>query len=302
MGTPPTWTLIEIVTHTDAVEAASYALGELGAIGVTSRQDGNDIETTRVRLSAYFPPDGDPYQLVISVRDCLDRLGKAGLSTEPGYVSSRTIIAENWTTSWRSFFPPQRFGDRLMITPSWEPIPDAAPQAVVILDPGMAFGTGAHASTQLVLRFLAELPIAGRRVADIGTGSGILAIAAVKLGASVVVAVDTDLSAIRVADENVRRNRITESVLLSVGTLDAVTGEYELLLMNILARVIVPVLPDIRRRLAPDGLAILSGITDSEASSVRAALDECGYDTLACVTTEGWTAFMVRPNRTESSV
>lgn len=288
------WTLIEIMTHSDAVEALSEALTTRGAVGVISRQEENDIGTKRVLIEAYFPFQESPAELMREVRRCLRRVRRVGLPIEPGRITPRVVREEDWTTSWRSFFAPQRFGGRLLVLPSWEPVPEDAPSAVVQLDPGMAFGTGAHASTQLVLRYLVELPVEGSRVADVGTGSGILAIAAAKLGAAFVAAVDNDPQAVRIAKENIQRNGVAHQIALSVGTLDTLAGTFDLVLMNILASVIVPALPEIRQRLAANGYAILSGITDVEAPDVQAALDENGYETLSQTSHEGWRAFLVR--------
>lgn len=288
------WTLIEITTHSDAVEALSEALTTMGALGVTSRQEGDDVGTTRVLLEAYFPFEESPAELRRSVRRCLRRVRCVGLPVEPGRISSRVVAEEDWTTSWRSFFAPQRFGGRLLVLPSWESLPEDAPSAVVWLDPGMAFGTGAHASTQLVLRYLVALPVEGSRVADVGTGSGILAIAAAKLGAAFVVAVDNDPQAVRVAAENIHRNGVAHQIALSAGTLCTLVGTFDVVLMNISASVIGPALPNIRQRLAVNGRAVLSGITNAETPDIQAALDENGYETLSQTSLEGWTAFLVR--------
>jgi len=289
------WTLVEVTTHTDAVEALCDALTEMGAVGATTRQENDDIGTTRVVVEAYYAPTEDSSSLLAAVRQRLDRIERAGLSVEPARIAVRTVREENWATSWRSYFAPQRYGDRLLVTPPWEPIPSDAPSAVVVLEPGMAFGTGAHASTQLVLRFLTDLPLVGRRVADIGTGSGILAIASAQLGASEVVALDSDPQAIQVAASNVRRNGTADCVHLFVGRLDALSGRFDVVLMNILASVIVPALPSVWTLLASEGFAVFSGITDAEAESVQTALHQTHYDTIARTSNEGWTAFLVRP-------
>lgn len=284
--------MIRIQTHTDAVEAMTGFLTERGAQGVSATQEGGDLHSTRVVLDAYFPPDDHLGDHALLTKNFLDSLQEFGLKIEPARVSVKVLEFEDWEQKWRSFFPPRLFGDKLLVTPSWEPVPENAPPAVVLLDPGMAFGTGSHESTQLVLEMMTELNIVGKRVADIGTGSGILTIAAVKLGAGYVRAVDIDERVIPIAKENLNVNGIVSGVTLSRGTLDKdVLGTFDVILMNILAKVILPSLPDLNERLKPDGIALLSGITNDEADEVQAALESGGFRVEKRLTRGDWSAF-----------
>jgi len=288
------WALIRLVTHTDAVEAMTHHLSELGALGVSVRQEEGEIGGTRVAVNGFYPMDDSVGEHVIQAREKLNELREYGLNTEPGHVALEAIENDDWETGWQSHFPPRRFGDRLRITPSWTPIPDDAPEAVVLLDPGMAFGTGGHPSTQLCLDALIDVDPTGMAVADIGVGSGILSIAALKLGAVSIRGVDTDERVVPIARENAERNGVDDCMDLSVGDVTQVEGRYDLLLMNILAEVIVPALPDVAPRVARGGTAIFAGIADHEAERVENALRAGRWDIKDTKSAEGWTAFVVQ--------
>ena len=288
------WALIRLVTHTDAVEAMTHHLSELGALGISVLQEEDDIGGPKVVVSGFYPMDDHVGHHVVRIRERLNELNAFGLNTEPGEVALRAIEDDDWETGWQAHFPPRRFGDRLLVTPSWTPIAEDAPPAVVLLDPGMAFGTGGHASTQLCLHALVELDLTGLSVADIGTGSGILSIAALKLGAASVRAVDIDERVIPIAREHAEKNGVDSRIEFSVGAVESVTGEYELLLMNILAEVIVPALPAVAPRLAPGGTAIFAGISDDEAGRVEEVLCDGGWRIESTRHDDGWTAFVVQ--------
>ena len=288
------WALIRLVTHTDAVEAMTHHLSELGALGVSVLQEEADLGGTRVTVSGFYPMDDNLGHHVIDVRERLNELKGFGLNSEPAQVALKAVENDDWETGWQSHFPPRRFGDRLLITPSWTPVPEDAPPAVVLLDPGMAFGTGGHPSTQLCLAALVDMDLGGVEVADIGVGSGILAISALKLGAESVCAVDVDERVIPIARENAEKNGVDDRIQLSVGDVESVDGRFELLLMNILAEVIVPALPAVAPRLSPGGTAVFAGIADHEAERVENALRAGGWAISDIRRDDGWTAFVTQ--------
>ncbi len=288
------WALIRLVTHTDAVEAMTHHLSELGALGVSVLQEEDEIGGPRVAVSGFYPMDDSVGEHVIQARQKLNELRDFGLNTAPGHVALEAIENDDWEKGWQCHFPPRRFGDRLLITPSWTPIADDAPEAVVLLDPGMAFGTGGHPSTQLCLDALIDVDPRGMSVADIGVGSGILSIAALKLGAERIRAVDTDDRVIPIALENAEKNGVDDLIDASVGDVTQVEGQYDLVLMNILAEVIVPALPSVAPRVASGGTAIFAGIADHEADRVENALRAGGWSIQDTKRNEGWTAFVVQ--------
>jgi ribosomal protein L11 methyltransferase len=177
----------------------------------------------------------------------------------------------DWANAWKAYFKPFRVGRRLLVTPPWES-PSLEPGDIpLVIDPGMAFGTGTHPTTQLCLIALEDLMQPGFSVADIGTGSGILAIAAAKLGASQVFANDNDPLAVKIARENAAQNHVSIIV-----TDDLPEGAHQIVVANILADVIIGLASELIALLEPDGILIASGIIDTRENDVQSALSACG--------------------------
>jgi ribosomal protein L11 methyltransferase len=231
--------------------------------------------TQPVRVTTYLPLDAETEDRQARLEQALHWLGRLR-PIEP--LAVRRLQQTDWENAWKRYFFVRHVGTRLVIVPSWrryDPKPD---EVVLDLDPGMAFGTGVHPTTRLCLVLLEKHLRAGTRVLDLGTGSGILAIAAAKLGAAQVDAVDLETTAVRVATENVARNGVASVVRVYQGdaarALDAV--RYDLVLANINLRVIQPLLPILAPRLAELGCAILSGVLREHEPILRHALDETG--------------------------
>lgn len=192
-------------------------------------------------------------------------------------VSTRRVDQEDWAESWKEFFFTFRVTDRIVIRPVWRDY-DAAPGDIVIhMDPGMAFGTGTHPTTAMCLGMIEQYLIPGSTFLDVGTGSGILMIAASKLGAGSMAGLDTDEIAVRVAGENLVLNSISPDLFtLSHTTLESflqhAEGGFDLIAANIIAEVIAVILPDIRQGLSPSGTAILSGIITDRLDMIRKAI------------------------------
>jgi len=200
----------------------------------------------------------------------------------------------DWETAWKAYFKPIRIGQHFMIKPTWEPVELIEGDIVLELDPGMAFGTGTHPTTTLCLRALEGLVKPGQRVFDLGTGSGILAIAAAKLGAKVD-AVDLDSVAIRVAQENVDLNGVGDQVRVARGDLGtALTGQADVVIANIIADVILILLPDLKRILRADGEFLASGIIDNRADEVEAGMKAAGFAIVERIEDSGWILFRAR--------
>lgn len=284
--------IIEAVVAFEAVEALTHQMERMGAEGVYSEEaDG------AWSVSGCFALSDDAEARVRQTRTALAQIQACGLETAPGRVSSRTFKKTDWT-DWRSYFPPQRFGEALLVAPSWEPLPADAPRAVVRLDPGMAFGTGRHESTRLCLQALAEAEMVGKTVFDLGCGSGILAIAAAKLGAARCLAVDIDPKTIPVAEANARLNGVSDRVETRQGSAAEIDERFDLLLMNILAPTIIQEMPRLDRLLKRGGQAVFSGFTAEEAPGLSAALQEGGWAVQRALTLNEWSAFeaIVRHN------
>lgn len=206
--------------------------------------------------------------------------------------AARKIDEEDWAQSWKAFFKPLRVCSRILIKPSWEDV-DADPQDLVInIDPGMAFGTGSHPTTVLSLSLMNTYLQAGNSFLDIGVGSGILAIAAAKLGAKHIRGVDNDETAVAVAAQNLLRNRIEpERYRLTYGHLtDDVEGRFDIVAANILAEVILELLPGLERILKPEGIFICSGVIEARGDEVISAMQKNRFEILEALTQEGWLA------------
>ena len=208
----------------------------------------------------------------------------------------------DWAHSWQKYYKPMPVGERLYIVPEWErgePVP--AGKAPLYLNPGLTFGTGSHASTQLCLMGLERYTVPGKPVLDLGCGSGILAIAALVLGASRAKGCDIDPKAVRVAAENAGFNGVESRLEVFCGDVIGdqelareLAGQYPLVLANIIADVIIPLSAHVGQFLAPDGVFLCSGIIAHRADDVRSALEQNGFTIFDRREREGWVSFAAR--------
>ena len=202
----------------------------------------------------------------------------------PQELSVRKVADEDWANSWKQYYKPLAVGKRLLIVPEWLSPENPENRVTILLDPGMIFGTGAHASTQMCLCALEERLHGGERVLDLGRGSGILSIAALRLGAKSAVGVDIDPMAEDIARENAALNDLhgdrftarTGNVLTDAPLLDALGGGYDAVLANIVADVIIPLSAAVPKFLKPDGFFLCSGILNTRLDEVKAALRKNG--------------------------
>ena len=272
------WAQATIITSQEASEAVANYLFERDATGIEIRET-SASNSPSVTLISYFPADDLIGERVHDLREFLGSLIQAGIDTQPAKVTLRSIEEDNWSEQWRSAFPPQKIGKRLVIAPTWDDIVPEPSEVLIRLDPGMAFGTGQHPTTQLALELLEAAIKEGEVVADIGTGSGILAIAAAKLGAKRVDAVDLDTTTIPIARNNIQLNKVGSVIRLHQGNgLNALERQkYPLIVANILTKVLLPMIPRCPQFLEPAGRLILSGILANEAAQIDAQLEANGF-------------------------
>jgi ribosomal protein L11 methyltransferase len=223
-----------------------------------------------VTVKAWFSEAGDVEQIRFTLEQGLEELRALELGEiEPPVYA--WVQEEDWANAWKAFYKPTRVGQHFMIIPSWEQYELQESDVPLHLDPGMAFGTGTHTTTSLCLRRLEGLVKPGHRVLDVGTGSGILAIGAAKLGASPVVAIDIDPVSVKVAQENAERNGVTLDVRQA--TLDQVEAEEcDVIISNIIAAVIIDILPEVASRLKKGGKFLASGIIAEKRQQVIDAM------------------------------
>jgi len=256
-----------VPTHAEAVEAASEILSRVGHNGIAVEVPLEPRGGTDHTVKAYITLDADAYAKVSDIRDALGHLQAFGLGPI-GELAVHEVRDEDWLESWKASFTPIRVGD-FLIRPTWsEAVPDGATE--IVLDPGMAFGTGLHPTTRQCLEAICALAIDGRRVLDVGTGSGILAIAAAKRGAREVIAVDTDQIAVDAARENAERNGVRIDVRHASAA--GVDGAFDVVLANLVGATLIQIASDLRARVARSGRLVAAGITREREPEVVAAL------------------------------
>lgn len=261
MSNPTRHPFVTVRVRQDQLELAQLRLWELGATGLEERD-----QTTIARE----PVDGDvivyaAFEDEATARRALNQV-RAEYEADLVYVPR-----QDWATEWRRGFGAQRIGRRLLLHPSWEPAQTRAGDVVLTIDPENAFGSGDHETTRLVLGVLDARVTGGERVLDVGCGSGILSIAAIRLGAASSIAVDIEDDAVVVTERNAALNDVASSIDASTTPLAAIEGVYDLVLANIETRVLVHMPDQLRARMAPGGALILSGILGKERDALLAA-------------------------------
>ena len=223
-----------------------------------------------------------------------ERLSAKGLA-DLAKLELNGVNEEDWANAWRAYYKPLHIGERMVIVPAWEEYEGQEGEIIVTMDPGMAFGTGSHETTRLVIGLLEKYTKAGCRMLDVGCGSGILAICASKLGAGECRAYDIDPTAVRVANENVQKSGLTNVVC---GVADLLRGvdesrPYDLITANIVADIIIRMAPDVGKHMHGETVLLVSGIITERSEDVVLALDAAGLKIVERVEDNGWCAMAV---------
>ncbi len=247
-------------------------------------------DKTVASVSIYVPSDRSYTDDLSFIRT---RLTELGLHGEIEIVG---VNEEDWANSWKQYYKPIKIGEKIVICPAWEDYTSADGEMVVRMDPGMAFGTGTHETTRLVIRLLETYTTPGCRMLDVGTGTGILAICASRLGASLCRAYDIDPTAVRVARENIIDSGLPnitcdQSDLLKQVSLDG--GAYDLICANIVADIIIRMTPDVGQYLKDNGVLLASGIIDERCDDVVAAFEANGFHVIERLNDNGWCGLAV---------
>ncbi len=301
------WKSITVETRREAVDALSHFFTEHGSLGMAYDErlfgtEGDPADPLPppdevTKLTAYFPWEADLHSVKRDFLDFLPLLAES-FGAEPGtFLSAAEITDFGWAEKWKENFKPSRIGKRITVKPSWEPYSPSPEEVVVTIDPGQAFGTGTHETTQMCLQFLEEAfdgTPTPRRVLDVGTGTGILGIAAALLGAPLTLGIDVDPTGVEVAGENARVNGVEDRFHAATTPLSCVEGRYDLILANVLAEILSDLKQEIADRLEPGGKLILSGIISEKGDWVAKEYEAAGFR-LAGRKEEGqWTALLLR--------
>ena len=243
-----------------------------------------------VKVSIFVPEEKN----LSEYREFLDtRFAALGIDAT---ITADGMNEEDWSESWKQYYKPVPLG-KVTIVPAWEEYSASPDETVIRMDPGMAFGTGTHETTRLVILMMQDEELRGKRLLDVGTGSGILSICASKLGAKSCNAYDIDPVAVKVAAENARDggcDNITVGVSDLLRGVDLTEGKYDICVANIVSDIIIRMLPDISEYVRADGPIILSGIIESRADEVRECIARCGYTIVKELKENDWLGIMIK--------
>jgi ribosomal protein L11 methyltransferase len=282
MSGPPGHPFVAVRVRPEELELAELQLWELGATGLEERD-----HTTLVRR----PADGHVVVMACFPDETAARHALSEL--RPDYECDLSYAPhQDWATEWRRGFGAQRIGKRLLLHPSWEAVETRPGDVVLTVDPENAFGSGDHETTRLVLRVLEERVSGAERVLDVGCGSGILSIAALRLGAASAVAIDIEADAVAVTRRNAELNAASSGIDVSTRPLSEIDGRYDIVLANIETRVLVHMPDELRARVDMGGMLVLSGVLRGERDEILAAYSAMELE--ACLEEGEWLAFVLR--------
>jgi ribosomal protein L11 methyltransferase len=308
------WNEVKIEIASEAVEAVANILMEAGASGVAI-EDALDIENFQgdeygelldketitslkegAYVAAYFPETIFLPEILPFIREEVAKLPEYGLAIGKNEVTVSEVAEENWATAWKKYYHPVHISRYLTIVPSWEEYTaQHTDEKIITLDPGMAFGTGTHPTTRLTLQALEVTLRGGETVLDVGTGSGVLSIASKYLGAKDVYAFDLDEVAVQAAQENMDLNPIASDVSVSANDLlKGIETPADVIVANILADIIVLMVPDAWRLLKSDGTLIVSGIIHEKKQMVIDTLEAQGFEVDQVFQQKDWYAIILK--------
>ena len=310
------WTEVCIKTTEEASDAISEMLTSVGAGGVVI-EDPNEIRRqlespnnldyadqefmdslgTEVTVKAYFNEEKTPAELVALVNEKINFISQF-LNVGQGYTGYSMVDDEDWSTAWKKYYKPFHISESVVIKPSWEEYQQKDGEIVIEMDPGMAFGTGTHETTRLCSQLLEKYVNKADRVIDVGCGTGILSIIAVKLGAGHAVAIDIDEVAARVTGENCRINSVEDNISVRKGILtDLEPQKADVIVANIIADVVIGISADVPSYLKEGGILLTSGIIKERKNDVIKAYTDLKFETINLLEMGEWVAIAFKcPN------
>jgi ribosomal protein L11 methyltransferase len=301
------WLELTVQAHHEAVESVSELLNRYTTGGVAIEEpielidEGQEYRVLAgqpVKVHAYLPIDGKEEAARQQVAEGLWHLSSLGPQFV-GDLQTRVVHEEDWANAWKDYYHVTHIGQRLVIRPSWREYLPKSNEVVLELDPGMAFGTGLHPTTRMCLEQIEQRMRPNMRVLDVGTGSGILALAAAKLGAAHVYCIDNSSVAVESALANTEMNHLSDRVNVVLGVLDEVevarlSGQYDLVLANIIARIIGSIASNLAQVLAPDGILIAGGIIEDRRHEAEMPLLATGLKLIDQVMIDDWVTLILQ--------
>lgn len=308
------WSEFSIHTTNEAIEPISNILHEAGASGVViedpfeltkGREDQfgeiyqlnpQDYPKEGVIIKAYLLDNSLLKQTVIDIKEAINRLVLYHIDIGKNKVTVSEVNEEDWATAWKKYYHPVKITEKITIVPTWEQYKAANEDELIIeLDPGMAFGTGTHPTTVMCIQALEKIVRSGDTVIDVGTGSGVLSIAAAKLGAQRVFAYDLDEVATTAAQQNIKLNNVQHLVtIMQNNLLENVQETAQVVVANILAEVVIRLADQATVHVEPDGYFITSGIIQQKKQEVKTALENAGFVVVEEIMMEEWITFIAQ--------
>ena len=292
-----TWIEVRVITKSEALEPVSGIFYGLDCKGVAIEDPNDILEREQGPLTwdfadinvlehkgkvavvkAYFSEEDNIDEVLKYVNEKMEEIKELGIDTGDYEVESEKMYEEDWANNWKKYYKPTKVGERIVVKPIWEEYEAKEDELVLELDPGMAFGTGTHETTRMCIQALDKYVKAESTVFDVGCGSGILAIAAAKLGAKRAVGVDLDPVAVESARENVGFNNLNNIEILYGNLVEVIDGKADIVVANIIAEVICILTEDVKRVLKEDGYFITSGIIHDRVDMVTKKLVETGFE------------------------
>lgn len=306
------WAEITIKTTTEAVEAITNILYEQN-VGGLSIEDPKDFKFQKkheydwdfveeeifnsgydgVIIKTYITEERDVSDDIKLIKEKIEGLKEFGIDVGEAIVELSQVDEEDWANEWKNYYKPTKIGEKIVVKPTWEDYEAKDTDLIIELDPGMAFGTGTHETTSMCIRELEKYVKPESKVFDIGCGSGILAIAAAKLGAKDVLAVDLDEVAVKVSKENIELNKVEGSVNALHGNLmEVVKDKADIVVANIIADIIKILAKDIKQFMKDDAVFISSGIIHAKVDEVKEALTQNGLEIVHVESLGEWNAIV----------
>lgn len=308
------WTEIIVQTSNEAVEAVTNILETAGSKGVKI-EDAEDYKKLRAgrfgeilnladiphiesgaSVTGYYPESIKVEDLLPQIKHQVDQLKEFGLDPAPANVLQKPLEETEWQTAWKKYYHPVRITRYLTVVPDWETYQKTADEEKILkLDPGMAFGTGTHPTTQLCLQALEMYLRGGEELIDVGTGSGVLSIAASKMGAEKIKAFDLDQVAVDSAVENLKLNPDVKNIEIKPNDLlEGIQAQADVVVANILAEIIEPLVPQAKRCLKPGGLFITSGIIKDKLNLILDDLQKDNFEIIEVLQMKDWRAIVAK--------